>query len=122
MQAYLAEKNIWLAQYPTIQPTNYRKACKLQNQRPKVLKEQAFYMPREQQDIATGRIIAELAKWTPEEILVWLDYQSKLDKEEDERLDTEYRTNGNHFKENNPRDIWNRVADEVARESERYIL
>ena len=79
-------------------------------------------MPCEQQDIATDRVIAELAKWTPEETLVWLDYQNKRDKEEDERLDAEYRANGNRFKENNARDIWNRVGEEVARESERYIL
>ena len=122
MVAYLAEKNTWLAQHPTVRPTNYRKARKLQNQRPKVLKEQAFYMPRERRDIATGRVIAEPAKWTPKETLVWLDYQNKRDKEEDERLDAEYRANGNRFKENNARDIWNRVGEEVARESERYIL
>ena len=79
-------------------------------------------MPFERRDIATGRVIAESAKWTPEEILVWLDYQHKLDEEEDERLDTEYRANGNRFKENSTRDMWNRVVDEVARESERYIL
>jgi hypothetical protein len=121
MQTYLAEKNAWLAQHPTVRPTNYRKARKLQNQRPKVLKEQAFYMPRERRDVATGKIIAEPPNWTPEEILVWLDYQHKLDEEEDKRLDAEYRTNGNRFKENNPRDMWNRIADEATRESEKYI-
>ena len=78
-------------------------------------------MPRERRSTTTGEIIAEPAKWTPEEILVWLDYQKKLDKEEDKRLDLEYYTNS-RFLENSHTDIWNRVVDKVARESKRYIL
>ena len=61
-------------------------------------------MPRERRSTTTGEIIAEPAKWTSEEILVWLDYQKKLDEEEDERLDLEYRTNG-RFLENSRTDI-----------------
>ena len=98
MQAYLAEKNAWLADHPTVQPVQYRKACKLQTLWPKVLKEQAFYIPREQRSTTIGEIIAKPAKWTPEEILVWLDYQKKLDEEEDKRLDSEYCTNDCFFK------------------------
>jgi hypothetical protein len=37
--------------------------------RPKVLKEQAFYMPRERRNLS-GAIIADKAKWTDEEIMV----------------------------------------------------
>ncbi len=39
MQAYLAKKAAWLAQYPTIRPTEYRKARKWTTPRLKVLKE-----------------------------------------------------------------------------------
>jgi hypothetical protein len=69
IQTYLAEKAAWLAQHPTIRPTEYRKARKWKNLRPKVLKEQVFYMPRERRDLG-GAIIAEKANWTNEEILV----------------------------------------------------
>jgi hypothetical protein len=44
LQAYLAEKTAWLAQNPNIRPTDYRKARKWKTPRPKVLKEQVFYM------------------------------------------------------------------------------
>ena len=69
MQAYLAEKTAWLAQHPTVRPTEYRKARKWKTPRPKILKEQAFYMPRERRDF-TGTIIADRANWTNEEIIV----------------------------------------------------
>jgi hypothetical protein len=39
MKAYLAEKTAWLAQHPTVQPIEYRKARKWKNLRAKVLKE-----------------------------------------------------------------------------------
>ncbi|PMD14970.1 hypothetical protein NA56DRAFT_710421 [Hyaloscypha hepaticicola] len=51
MQAYLAEKTAWLAQHPTVRLTEYRKARKWKNPRPKVLKEQSFYMPKERRDL-----------------------------------------------------------------------
>jgi hypothetical protein len=69
MQAYLAEKTAWLAQYPTVRPIEYCKARKWKIPRPKILKEQAFYMPKERRDLL-GIVIAEKANWTNEEIIV----------------------------------------------------
>jgi hypothetical protein len=60
IQAYLAEKAVWLAQHPTVRPTEYRKARKVKTLRPKVLKEQVFYMPRERRDLI-GAVIADKA-------------------------------------------------------------
>jgi hypothetical protein len=64
MQAYPAEKAAWLAQHPTVRPAEYRKARKWKTPRPKVLKEQAFYMPRERRGL-TSTIIANKANWIP---------------------------------------------------------
>jgi hypothetical protein len=69
MHTYLAEKTAWLAQHPTVRPTEYRRARKWKNPRPKVLKEQSFYMPKERRDL-NGSIIAIKANWTNEEIIV----------------------------------------------------
>jgi hypothetical protein len=69
MQAYLAEKTAWLAQHPSVRPTEYRKARKWKNPRLKVLKEQSFYMPKERRDL-TSNIIATKANWTNEEIII----------------------------------------------------
>jgi hypothetical protein len=86
MQAYLAEKAAWLAQHPTVRPTEYRKARKWTTPRPKVLKEQLFYMPKERRDLK-GNIIADKANWTPEEIIVWLDNEAKKEEDEYNRLE-----------------------------------
>jgi hypothetical protein len=121
MQAYLAEKTAWLAQHPTVRPTEYRKARKWKNPRPKVLKEQSFYMPKERRDL-TGTIIANKANWSNEEIIVWLDNEERKEEEEYNRLESEFVRNGNRFVENGHRDIWARIEEEHARDSERYIL
>jgi hypothetical protein len=121
MQAYLAEKTAWLAQHPTVRPTEYRKARKWKNPRPKVLKEQSFYMPKERRDL-TGTIIANKANWSNEEIIVWLDNEERKEEEEYNRLESEFVRNGNRFVENGYRDIWARIEEEHARDSERYIL
>ena len=76
LQAYLAKKTAWLAQNPTIRPIEYRKARKWKTPRPKVLKEQVFYMPRERRNLI-GAIIADKADWTNEEIVVWLDNRER---------------------------------------------
>jgi hypothetical protein len=60
MQAYLAEKAAWLAQYPTLRLIEYRKARKWKTPHPKILKEQVFYMPKKRRDLI-GTIIAEKA-------------------------------------------------------------
>jgi hypothetical protein len=121
MQTYLAEKAVWLAQHPTIRPTEYRKARKWTTPRPKVLKEQLFYMPKERRDLK-GNIIANQANWTPEEIIAWLDNEERKEEEEYNRLQVEFDTNGQRHIENGSREVWARVTEEVARDSERYIL
>ncbi len=121
IQAYLAEKTAWLAQHPTIRPTEYRKARKWKNPRPKVLKEQLFYMPKERRDL-NGNIIATKANWTNEEIIVWLDNEERKEEEEYNKLQAEFDTNNQRYTENGRREIWARVVEEVTRDSERYIL
>jgi hypothetical protein len=103
IQAYLAEKTAWLAQHPTVRPTEYRKARKWKTPRPKVLKEQVFYMPRERRDL-TGTIIATRANWTNEEIIIWLDNKEKQEQDEYNRLESEFIRNGNRFTENGHKD------------------
>jgi hypothetical protein len=69
IQVYLAEKTAWLARHPTIRLTEHRRAWKWKNPRPKVLKEQLFYMPKEKRDL-NSNIIATKANWSNEEIIV----------------------------------------------------
>ena len=78
-------------------------------------------MPKERRDL-TGTIIANKANWSNEEIIVWLDNEERKEEEEYNRLESEFVRNGNRFVENGYRDIWARIEEEHARDSERYIL
>jgi hypothetical protein len=120
MQVYLAEKAAWLAQHPTVRPIEYRKVRKWKTPRPKVLKEQVFYMPKERHNL-TGTIIADKANWANEEIMVWLDNEERKG-EEYNRLQVEFDANGQRHIENGRREIWARLEEEHARDSERYVL
>ena len=121
IEAYLAEKAAWLAQHPTIRPTEYRKARKWKTPRPRVLKEQLFYMPKERRDLI-GNIIADKANWTNEEVIVWIDNEEKKEEDEFDRLESEFIRNNNRHREDRSRDIWARIEEEHTRDSERYIL
>ena len=120
-QAYQAEKSAWLANYPTVRPTEYRKARKWKTLRPKELREQAFYMPRERRDLS-GNIISERANWTQEEIIAWLDNEEKVEEDQYKELESEFRANNNRHAQGTRSQMWNRVLDEYTRDSERYIL
>ena len=78
-------------------------------------------MPRERRDL-TGAVIAEKANWTNEEIIVWLDNEDRKEEDEYSRLESEFVRNGNRHTENRPGEIWARLEEEHARDSERYIL
>jgi hypothetical protein len=88
---------------------------------PKVLKEQLIYVPKERRDL-TGSIIANKAKWTNEEIMVWLDNEERKEEEEYNRLQVEFDANSQRGLENGRGEIWAGVVEEVAKDSERYIL
>lgn len=122
IQAYLVEKATWLLENPTVRPAEYRKARKWNTPRPKVLKEQAFYMPRERCDVRTGVEIASRANWTNEEIIVWLDHRKLQEESDFTRLNAEFISNGGMHTERGSKAIWARVAEEQARDAERYIL
>ena len=78
-------------------------------------------MPRERRDLA-GNVIANKANWTHEEIMAWLDHKDKKDQDEYDRLQSEFTRNGNRHTLNTPREIWAAIEEELARESEQYIL
>ena len=78
-------------------------------------------MPKERRDL-NSNIIATKANQTNEEIIVWLNNEERKDEEEYNRLESEFVRNGNRHIEDGSREIWARVKEEIARDSERYIL
>jgi hypothetical protein len=78
-------------------------------------------MPRERRDL-TGTIIAEKANWSNEEIIAWVDNESKRQEEECNTLQAGFDSNGRKHIENTSRELWGRLEREQARDAERYIL
>ena len=81
------------------------------------MKEQVFYIPRERRNLA-GIIVADKANWTNEEIIVWLANEEKREQDEYNRLELEFTGNSNRYTENGPREMWAKLQEEHARESE----
>ena len=78
-------------------------------------------MPKERRDLI-GKIIADKANWTNKEVIVWTDNEEKKEEDEFDRLESEFIRNSNRYREDMSRDIWARIEEEHARDSERYIL
>ena len=78
-------------------------------------------MPKERRDL-NGNIIAIKANWTNEEIIVWLDNEERKEEEVYNRLQSEFDANSQRHAQSTGQEMWARVAEEVARDSERYIL
>ena len=54
--------------------------------------------------------------------MVWLDNEDRKEEDEYNRLEVEFNANGQRHTENGRKEIWARLREEHARESERYIL
>ena len=78
-------------------------------------------MPKERRDLDSN-IISNKANWTSEEIMVWLDNEDRKEEDEYNRLEVEFNANSQRHTENGRKEIWARLREEYARESERYIL
>ena len=74
-------------------------------------------MPRERRDLTSGVVIAEKAKWTNKEIIIWLDHKEKQDEDEYNRLESEFVRNRNRHTKTRIRDIWARIGQEHARDA-----
>lgn len=78
-------------------------------------------MPKERRDL-DGNIVAAKANWTSEEIISWLDNEERREEEEYKKLQSEFIGNGHRHAESTHQEMWNRAAEEVAGDFERYIL
>lgn len=78
-------------------------------------------MPKERRDF-NGNIISNKANWTSEEIMVWVDNEDRKEDNKYNRLEVEFNTNRQRHIENGRKEIWARLREEYARDSERYIL
>lgn len=74
-QAYIKERDTWLAQNPYVKLRDYRRHRGLS----KVLKKSLLdwhrgHMPLDRRDL-TGKIIPGKPNWTSEEVMAWLDHE-----------------------------------------------
>ena len=78
-------------------------------------------MPKKRRDL-TGTIITKKANQTNKKIIVQLNNKERKDKEEYNRLKSEFVRNDNKYTKNESKEIQARVKEKIVRDSERYIL
>ncbi len=92
---YKAEKEAWLANNPSVRPSEYRKKRGWKTLRPIQLKEHLRHMPPERRELS-GKLIQAKANWSTEEIMAWLDNEERLENELFESMLLE-QEKANHF-------------------------
>jgi hypothetical protein len=73
-QAYLAEKNTWLAANPTVRPAQYRSKRGLPKLTKAVYNSIKWQLPRQRIDLDSETLIEGPPGWLTEEIQAWLDW------------------------------------------------
>lgn len=118
---YTIEKEAWLAAHPAIRPSEYRRKRGWITLRKRQLQDHIRHMPEERRNL-NGDIIQAKANWSTEEVMAWLDNEERLEDEEYEKLDQQYKKDGHWGQQGGVRKIWDDIAREVEKEQEQYIL
>jgi hypothetical protein len=89
-QAYLAEKNTWLAANPTVRSAQYRTKRGLPKRTKAICNSYKWQLPRQRINLESDTLIEGPASWLTEEIQAWLDWDQKQEQDLERQLDTEY--------------------------------
>jgi hypothetical protein len=90
-QAYLAEKNTWLATNPTVQPAQYRSKRGLQKWSKAACDRRSlrWQLPLKRLNLETETLIEGQPKWTDEEIYTWLDWDQQQEQLIEQQVEAE---------------------------------
>lgn len=88
-QAYIIDKESWLAAHPTVRPSNYRQKKGLEDYSIQYCKEQLRYLPIQRLDLQSETLLEGRPHWTTEEIQAWLDNKALEDQEVERQVEAE---------------------------------
>ena len=121
-QAYLAEKNIWLAANPTVRPAQYRSKRGLQKLTKTICDSHKWKLPRQRIDLESETLIEGPPGWLTEEIQAWLDWDQIQEEALEQQLEVEFVAAGG-FGSERRRGIGHinrQIEAEVATERSQY--
>jgi hypothetical protein len=90
-QAYLAEKNAWLAANPTVQPAQYRKKKGLKSWTKADYTHYSlrWLLPQQRLDLESETLIDGQPNWSREEIYAWLDWDQQQENNIEQQVEAE---------------------------------
>lgn len=88
-QAYLAEKEAWLASNPNVLPAQYRTKRGLTRWSDKWCQQNTKFLPASRLNLQTEALVRGDPKWTLEEIRAWLDWDQRKEQEAEQEAEAE---------------------------------
>jgi hypothetical protein len=121
-QAYLAEKNTWLAANPTVRPAQYRSKRGLPKLTKAVCDSYKWQLPRQRIDLDTETLIEGPPGWLTEEIQAWLDWDKAQEEALEQQLEADFVAAGGFGSESRRGigHIHRQLGAEIATERSQY--
>jgi hypothetical protein len=88
-QAYLAEKEAWLAANPTVLPLQYRHKRGLPKWSESWCRQNKKFLPYQRLNLQSETLILGDPNWSYEELRAWLDWDQKKQEEADQEAEAE---------------------------------
>jgi hypothetical protein len=121
---YIAEKEAWLAQHPTVRPVNYRKARGLRAYSRQWIKDNKWRLPLPLQrlDLDTETLLDQEdgPQWTDEEIRAWHDYDELEEQRVEEEEEAAFIRRGGFSGERGVRSLWGQIGANIEADKARY--
>lgn len=122
-QAYLAEKEAWLAANPAVLPAQYRNKRGLTRWSESWCRQHKKFLPYQRLDLQSETLILGDPNWSYEELRAWLDWDEKKQEEADQEAEAELITAGGFGrvrKDQGLRGGMSRIMGGVAAENRMY--
>ena len=122
-QAYLAEKEAWLAANPTVLPAQYRHKRGLPKWSESWCRQNKKFLPYQQLNLQSETLIPGDPNWSYEELRAWLDWDQKKQEEADQEAEAELIAAGGFGRVRNNQGLRGgmcRIGEDIAAEKALY--
>ena len=122
-QAYLAEKEAWLAANPTVLPLQYRHKRGLPKWSESWCRQNKKFLPYQRLNLQSETLIPGDPNWSYEELRAWLDWDQKKQEEADQEAEAELIAAGGFGRVRQGLGLqggMNRISKEIVTEKRDY--
>jgi hypothetical protein len=122
-QAYLAEKEAWLAANPAVLPAQYRNKRGLTRWSESWCRQNKKFLPYQRLDLQSENLILGDPNWSYEELRAWLDWDEKKQQEADQEAEAELIAAGGFGRVRKDQGLqggMSRILGDIAAENREY--